>query len=344
MVLLHSYYCWLAAALVSATAAAAAAAPSDGDHQQPLYRDAAAPVNARVSDLLARMSTAEKVAQTLNPFSDAATILARYNSTSVGGAWGERLQGRGYPSKWAAQNALQAGVINGSRHGIPVSVYVEGLHGGPGGGTIFPSPVNMGNSWNASMMKLIGAAIGREARIGGCDRVFAPELQVDTDARFGRFYESFSEDPHLTSVFGYFMTLGIQGPAAAADAYLGPESAACEAKHMAAYGNAGKDGAASEVSEATFFNKYWPPWILYANAGGRGIMPSHQLTTAFMQPSHANTFMLTGLWRGFHGMNETFISSDCGDIAQVQRAFGLANSSAQASAVALSAGVDQYLF
>lgn len=42
--------------------------------------------------------------------------------------------------------------------------------------------------------------MGAEARIGGCDRVFGPELQVDTDARFGRFYESFSEDPHLVRI------------------------------------------------------------------------------------------------------------------------------------------------
>ena len=41
-------------------------------------------------------------------------------------------------------------------------------------------------------------------------------------------------------------------------------------------------------------------------------MPSHQLTTAFQLPSHANRFMLTGLWRGALGMNQTFISSDCG--------------------------------
>ena len=79
----------------------------------------------------------------------------------------------------------------------------------------------------------MGAAVAHEARIGGCDRVFAPELQVDTDPRFGRFFESFSEDPHLVSVCGYMMTLGIQGPAAAPDSYLGPANAACEAKHMA---------------------------------------------------------------------------------------------------------------
>ena len=63
---------------------------------------------------------------------------------------------------------------------------------------------------------------------------------------------------------------------------------------MAAYGSAGKDGAAAEGSEATFYDKYWWQWILYAEAGGRGVMLSHQPTTAFMLPSHANNFMLTG--------------------------------------------------
>jgi beta-glucosidase len=161
--------------------------------------------------------------------------------------------------------------------------------------------------------------------------------------RFGRFYESFAEDPHLVSVFGMFMTLGIQGTPSSPHDYLAANTAACEAKHMAAYGAAGKDGAASEVSEATFFNKYWPPWILYAHAGGRGVMPSHQLTTAFMLPSHANKFMITGLWRGVLGMNESFVSSDCGDIGQILSAFRLAKDGASAAAAALNAGVDQDL-
>ena len=180
--------------------------------QAHLYRDAAAPVNERVADLLAKMSTEEKVAQLLNPFtSSAASIIARYSQTGVGGAWGERLSGGHYPNNWAAQNALQEALINNSRHGIPVSVYVEGLHGGPGGGTIFPAPVNMGNSWNMSLFTLIGAAVGHEARIGGCDRVFAPELQVDTDPRFGRFYESFAEDPHLVGVLHSWLPVGSNG-------------------------------------------------------------------------------------------------------------------------------------
>ena len=192
--------------LPAASTALLLAAAANGQ-QSLLYRDPAQPVNARVADLVGRMSTEEKIAQLLNPFSSATAVASLYNSSGIGGAWGSHLPGGDprFKTVQDAQNWLQETVINGSRHGIPVSVYVEGLHGGPGGGTIFPSPVNMGNSWNVSMMTLVGAAVGHEARIGGCDRVFAPELQVDTDPRFGRFYESFAEDPHLVSVFGYFM-------------------------------------------------------------------------------------------------------------------------------------------
>lgn len=169
-------------------AAAAVLVVATAEPYEYAYRDATQPVNVRVADLLSRMTTEEKVAQLLNPFGSADSIIERYNATGVGGAWGERLSGGDprFKNTQDAQNHLQQTIINSSRHGIPVSVYVEGLHGGPGGGTIFPAPVNMGNSWNATLLRMIGTAVGHEARIGGCDRVFAPELQVDTDPRFGR--------------------------------------------------------------------------------------------------------------------------------------------------------------
>ena len=106
---------------------------------------------------------------------------------------------------------------------------------------------------------------------------------------------------------------------------------------MAAYGSAGKDSAAAEGSEATFYGKYRYPWILYAQAGGRGVMPSHQPITAFMLPPHANKRMLTGLWREVLGMNQTSVSSDGGDVGQLKDTFQLASDDVEASAVALSA-------
>lgn len=98
---------------------------------QPIYKDATQPVNARVTDLLSKMNVEEKVAQLLNPFSSADAIVSTYKH-GVGGAWDVMLPGndKRFSNKWEAQNWLQESIINSSRHGIPVSVYVEGLHGG----------------------------------------------------------------------------------------------------------------------------------------------------------------------------------------------------------------------
>ena len=98
---------------------------------QPIYKDATQPVNARVTDLLSKMNVEEKVAQLLNPFSSADAIVSAYKH-GVGGAWDVKLPGndKRFSNKWEAQNWLQESIINSSRHSIPVSVYVEGLHGG----------------------------------------------------------------------------------------------------------------------------------------------------------------------------------------------------------------------
>ena len=201
----------------SAAAGAGERPPTDAP-----YRSAALPVAARVADLLPRMSAAETLAQLVQPMASTRAVLAAYGATGVGGVALEDLAGGGdFPSPWAALNALQGALLNGSRLGIPASVFTEGLHGGMFYGTIFPAPVNLGNTFDAPLLRAVGAAIAAEARLGGAERVFAPELQVVTDARFGRFYESFSESPFLVSALGAQMTLGIQGAAAAPDAYLG---------------------------------------------------------------------------------------------------------------------------
>lgn len=62
------------------------------------------------------------------PDRKADSIVSNYKS-GVGGAWGTRLAGndRRFSNEWEAQNWLQESIINSSRHGIPVSVYVEGI-------------------------------------------------------------------------------------------------------------------------------------------------------------------------------------------------------------------------
>ena len=63
-------------------------------------------------------------------------------------------------------------------------------------------PAGMGSTWNVPLVGAIGRVIGLEARVGGASRAFSPELQVDTNPRFGRTEEAFGEDPKLVADMG----------------------------------------------------------------------------------------------------------------------------------------------
>jgi beta-glucosidase-like glycosyl hydrolase len=119
----------------------------------------------------------------------------------------------GGAAKLEAQNAMQAWFLENSTYGIPVSFWAETLHSAQSGATIFPAPVNLGASWNSKLVHDVAAMIGYEARLQGVDRALSPELQVDTDPRFGRTDEAFGEDPHLVAQLGVAYAVGIQGGA-----------------------------------------------------------------------------------------------------------------------------------
>jgi beta-glucosidase len=79
----------------------------------------------------------------------------------------------------------------------------------------------------------------------------------------------------------------------------------------------GKDAYRTDVSDRTLFDVYLRPWKRYAEVGGRGVMASHQETNGV--PNHANTKLLTSVWRGLFGANDSFVASDDGDIGQLTK-------------------------
>lgn len=89
--------------------------------------------------------------------------------------------------RWQCQNLLQSTLINSSRLHIPASIIGETLTAGCAGGTIFPQPVLQGATFNVDLISQVAVSVARQARTGGIDRGLSPVLQVDTDARFGRF-------------------------------------------------------------------------------------------------------------------------------------------------------------
>jgi beta-glucosidase len=223
-----------ALAAAAAVARATAAATASDELAAAPYRNAALPVPARVADLLARMTPAEKVAQLWTRESDA-RLEADCLATGIGGANIANARGATPAARLAARNAIQA-ACGKNRLGVPISFFEEGLHGGAAGGTVYPMPPTTACSWNVTLAAAIGAAIADEARGAGVDNVWSPVVNMWTDDRFGRFQEGFSPDATLTSHFGRALVTGLQGGASSQDDYLpgdASESVWSTAKHFA---------------------------------------------------------------------------------------------------------------
>lgn len=305
-----------------------------------VWRDAAAPIDARVASLLAEMSIAEKSAQTVHLTScdNVTAVLAAYGTTSLGAC---PLYAGG-AGALAARNALQTALMSSSRLAIPLSFHTESLHGACGGCVIFPMPAGQASSWDVALVQEVAGVIAAEAWATGIDRGFSPELNVPGDPRFGRTEENFSEDPALVAAMGVAAVLGLHsnergGPST----YLPPFSIVSEAKHAAAYAYGGKDGAPADISERTLHDVYLRPWAEYAAAGGRGAMLAHNAINAV--PCHSSQTLMSWL-RAQGNFSGALLASDMCDVGLLgPHGFRVAADLESAAVLAMSASLDQEL-
>jgi beta-glucosidase-like glycosyl hydrolase len=325
----------------------------------PLYKDPTASVDARTSDLLSRMTLEEKVAQMLNPVGESddpnggfhvnvSSILARYGPIGLGTIYtGVGGCNSSYPTRISCQNYLQSTIMSSSRLNIPISFIGETLVAGTSKGTIFPQPVLRGAAFNVDLESRIGESIARQARLGGIDRGLSPVLQVDTDARFGRFEEAYGEDPFLVSTLGTAVALALQGGNQGPHNYVSSSvKISCEAKHALAYGFGGRDWYGTDISNRTLFDVYAKPWHrTIRDAGLRGLMVAHEEVNGL--PLHGNKFILTTVLREWFGngigSNNTgdalLIASDWGNVEQIT-SYGVAADQEHAAALAAWSGLD----
>jgi beta-glucosidase len=178
----------------------------------PVYKNPNASVDARVADLLSRMTIADKTAQLIqgdisnwiNTTTDAfnATGLAWNMATRAGQFY------VGYPveQQWISEGVkiAQDYLIHNTTLGIPALVQSEGIHGFLiGNATIFNSPIAYACSWNPALVKKMGAAIAQEALALGVNQLFAPLGDLARELRYGRVEETFGEDGFLAGEIGY---------------------------------------------------------------------------------------------------------------------------------------------
>lgn len=189
---------------------------------RPVYKDPTADIEARVSDLLSRMTIREKASQLLQ--GDISNWINmtdnRFNATGL--AWNMEYRAgqlwAGFPvdQQWIAEGIKkgQDYLLHNTTLGIPAFVQNEGIHGFlSGNATIFNSPLAFACSWNPDLIQKMGAAIAQEALALGVNQLLAPLGDLARELRFGRVEETFGEDGYLAGEIGYSYIIGdVYGP------------------------------------------------------------------------------------------------------------------------------------
>jgi beta-glucosidase len=298
-------------------AAALAAGASGRPQGPPVYRDAAEPVPARVADLLGRMTLAEKAGQLamihvgrIRGDADLQELFARDGVGAVLSGAGEVPGGDGSLAAWAAGvNDLQRSALDHSRLGIPIVYGSDATHGFTWvkGAEVYPQQLGLAAAHDPELVQAIAAATGRVVRAAGVRWVFGPVADVSRDLRWGRYYETFGEDPQVAASLVEAAVRGTQGPDPA------HPLAAATAKHFLAYSQpqGGRDSASVQASASELADVFAPPFAAAIHAGVASVMNQHGWVNG--TPTVASKALLTDVLRtqlGFDGVELT----DWGDV------------------------------
>ncbi len=186
-----------------------------------VYRDASQPIDARVDDLLERMTLEEKLAQLgcvwstqlveNDAFSRAKADALLANGTGhitrIGASTGLR------PNESAAfANAIQRHLLEHTRLGIPAIVHEESCAGLTArDATQFPQAIGLASTFEPELIEAMGRVIREQMLAVGARQTLAPVLDVTRDPRWGRAEETYGEDPYLASRIGVAYVRGFQG-------------------------------------------------------------------------------------------------------------------------------------
>ena len=269
---------------------------------------------ARVADILSRMSLERKVAQLIQPQINSFTAedMRRYRFGSYlnggnGGPYGDEFAPADRwlalaDEMWDASTAP----LPGGEPAIPAIWGTDAVHGHTNivGATIFPHNIGLGATRDADLVRRIGAATGTEIEATGIDWDFSPTIAVARDDRWGRTYESYSEDPQIVAPLGAALVEGLQG-IKGSKTYLGTGHVAATAKHFFADGGTGQGVDQGDVNGDIEALKaiHAVPYPAAIDAGVEVIMASFNSINGVKM--HGNRDLLTGVLRdemGFKGV------------------------------------------
>ncbi len=291
----------------------------------PLYRDPHQSVDARVADLLNRMTLEEKVGQLMmsNAQSEDLSFITERQPGSLLHILGAKV---GRAMDLAAQTRL----------GIPLLVGEDGIHGHSfwPGATIFPTQLALACAWDPALLEKVGRVTAEEMAPTGIHWTFSPVLCLTRDLRWGRVGETFGEDPYLIGEFGAALIRGYQGRG-----LDDPTAVLATAKHYAGYSETqgGRDASEADISHRKLRSYFLPPFERAARAGAMTFMTGYQSMEGI--PSTENHWLLTEVLKnewGFQGV----VVTDWNNVGRLVEEQKVCATYADAAITALRAGND----
>jgi beta-glucosidase len=339
-------------AVIAAMAMSVAAADPSNDapvvhpNLWPAVRPALAPdpaLESRLTTMIAAMTPEQKVGQLIQP--DIASIipedLRHFDLGSILNGGNSSPHGDEFapPSEWLALADRFYDAATDRVHGphpIPILWGADAVHGHNNivGATIFPHNIGLGAARDPNLLRRIGEITAREVRVTGLDWSFGPTLAVVRDIRWGRSYESYSENPEIVRLYATAMLLGLQGEPGTPQ-FLDAAHVIASPKHFVGDGGTGgKDQGDNLSSEAELRDVHaagYPPAIA---AGAQTVMAS--FSSWHGARMSANEPLLTEVLKGRMGF-DGFVIGDWNSHASVP---GCTKFSCPA---ALNAGLDVFM-
>lgn len=311
------------------------------------WRDPSLTPQARVADLVPRMTLEEKAAQLYGIWvgadADGDGVAPHQNDMVDPVDWDDlTIRGLGQLTRPFGTAPVDPGlgalalaraqrrIAGAGRFGIPALAHEECLAGFTAwGATAYPVPLSWGAAWNPELVTEMAHRIGRDMRAVGVHQGLAPVPDVVRDLRWGRVEETIGEDPYLVGTIGAAYVRGLESAGIVATLkHFAGYAASAGARNLAPV-----RAGAREMADVTL-----PPFEMALREGGaRSVMSSYAEVDGV--PSAADPVLLTELLRDTWGFTGTVVADYFG-IGFLETLHKVAADRADAARLALGAGVD----